>query len=268
MKLTEKLKLTRPLAIFDIESTGLNPRADRIVELSVVRVEVDGSTTVKTWLVNPEMPIPPEVSAIHHITDSDVKNCLPFSMIVDEVDTLIAGCDLGGYNVLHFDIPMLEEEFIRCGRSLDTEMRHVIDAQKIFHKREPRDLSAAVRLFCGREHEGAHGAEADTLATLDVIIGQFERYGDLPDSIEEIEREYNNLDPANVDRTGRFRWENGEVIINFGKKKGSKLREFIKTSEGTSFLKWMLKSDFPIDARRIAQDALDGILPKPPKSGQ
>ncbi len=261
MNLTDKLKLSRPLAIFDIESTGLNPRSDRIVELSIVRIDVDGTKTVKTWLINPTIPIPPEVTEIHHITDADVAACPPFSLIVDEIDTFIAGCDLGGFNILHFDIPMLEEEFIRCARSLDTDNRHILDAQKIFHKREPRNLSAAVRLFCGREHEDAHGAESDALATLDVIIGEFDRYGDLPSTIEEIEKEYNNLDPANVDRSGRFRWEGDDVIVNFGKKKGAKLKDLMQDREGQSFLKWIVKSDFPLDTRRIAQNALDGSLP-------
>lgn len=259
MNIAEKLNLKRPLAVFDIESTGVNPRLDRIIELSIVKVLPDGSREVKTWLVNPEMPIPRESTEIHGITDKDVATCPPFIFIVDEVDAFLADCDLGGYNILHFDIPILEEEFTRCGRDLGASSRHVIDAQKIYHKKEPRDLSAAVRFFCGREHVGAHGAEADALATLDVIEGQFERYGDLPTTIDGIEREFNNLDPANVDRAGRFRWENGEVVVNFGKKKGSKLRDLAK--DDRSFLKWMVKGDFPIDTRKIAEDALEGIFP-------
>lgn len=260
MKLLEKLKLSRPLAVFDIESTGINPRSDHIIELSVVRLELNGEKKVKTWLVNPGVPIPPETTAIHHITNQDVKDCPSFSEIVDEVDTFLAGCDLGGYNLLHFDIPMLEEEFMRCGRDLGSANRHVIDAQKIFHKKEPRDLTAAVRFFCGREHEGAHGAESDALATLDVIAGQYERYGDLPETIEEVEREFNNQDPLNVDRAGRLRWEQGEVIINFGKKKGEKLREV--AANDPKFLKWLLRSDFPLDVRKIAEQALDGVFPQ------
>lgn len=259
MNLAEKLNLTRPLAIFDIESTGVNPRADRIIELSIVKLHPDGSKEVKTWLVNPEMPIPHESTEIHGITDRDVATCPPFLFVVDEVDAFLADCDLGGYNLLHFDIPILEEEFARCGRDLGADSRRVIDAQKIFHKKEPRDLSAAVRFFCGREHEGAHGAEADAIATLDVLEGQFERYPDLPTTIDGIEREFNNIDPANVDRAGRFRWENGEVVVNFGKKKGAKLRDIAEDDRG--FLKWMLKSDFPIDTRKVAEDALEGIFP-------
>ena len=261
MNLAERLGLTRPLAIFDIESTGVNPRTDRIIELSIVKLLPDGSRQVRTWLVNPEMPIPHESTEIHGITDRDVAACPPFIFVVDEVDAFLADCDLGGYNLLHFDIPILEEEFARCGRDLGADSRRVIDAQKIFHKKEPRDLSAAVRFFCGREHEGAHGAEADALATLDVLEGQFERYPDLPTTLDGVEREFNNIDPTNVDRTGRFKWENGEVVVNFGKKKGARLRDLAE--DDRSFLKWIIKSDFPVDTRKIAEEALDGIFPKP-----
>lgn len=262
MKLNEKLGLKRPLAVFDIESTGLNPRTDRIIELSIVRLEPDGTKTTKTWLVNPEMPIPHESTEIHGITDREVAACPPFLFVVDEIDSFLADCDLGGYNILHFDIPILEEEFARCGRNLGAENRRVIDAQKIFHKKEPRDLTAAVRFFCGRDHVGAHGAEADALATLDVLEGQFERYADLPGSIEEIEREFNDIDPTFVDRAGRFKWQNGEVVVNFGKKKGEKLRDL--AADDRSFLKWIIKGDFPLDTRQIAEDALDGKFPARP----
>ncbi|MBR3086222.1 MAG: 3'-5' exonuclease [Kiritimatiellae bacterium] len=259
MNLSEKLGLKRPLAVFDIESTGLNPRTDRIVELSIVRLETDGSRNVKTWLVNPEMPIPHEATEIHGITDREVAGRPPFIFIVDEVDSFLADCDLGGYNVLHFDIPILEEEFSRCGRDLGVDGRHVIDAQKIFHKKEPRDLSAAVRFFCGRDHAGAHGAEADAIATLDVLEGQFAHYDDLPSSIEEVEREFNDIDPDFVDRAGRFKWQDGEVVVNFGKKKGEKLRDLAENDR--SFLKWIMKGDFPIDVRAVAENALEGKFP-------
>ena len=131
MNLAEKLKLERPLAVFDIESTGLNPRTDRIIELSIVRLETDGRRDVKTWLVNPEMPIPRESTEIHGITDREVAACPPFLFVVDEVDAFLSDCDLGGYNIIHFDIPILEEEFARCGRDLNVNSRHIIDAQKM-----------------------------------------------------------------------------------------------------------------------------------------
>lgn len=262
MSFFEHFKLERPLAVFDIESTGLNPRTDRVIELSIVRVEPCGRQEVKTWLVNPEIPIPRESTEIHRITDAEVASCPPFSSVVDEVDAFLSGCDFAGYNLIHFDIPILEEEFMRCGRDLDASSRRVLDAQKIFHKKEPRDLSAAVKFFCGREHDGAHGAEADALATLDVIKGEFERYGDLPDTMDGIEREFNNLDPANIDRSGRIRWVNGEATISFGKKKGKTLRELHDTDVG--FLKWIVRGEFPLDTRKIAENAMNGIYPSPP----
>lgn len=260
MNLTEHLKLSRPLAIFDIESTGINPRTDRIVEISIVRIEPNGTQEVKTWLVNPTIPIPEEAIAIHHITNADVASMPPFISIVDEIDAFLSGCDLGGYNLIHFDIPILEEEFLRSGRDLETDSRHILDAQKIYHKKEPRDLTAAVRFFCGRTHDGAHGAKADALATVDVLAGEFAHYGDIPSTIEEIELEFNNLDPTKVDRSGRFKFEGDDVIVAFGKKKGAKLKDL--ATEDRQFLKWVVKSDFPADTRKIAENALAGIFPK------
>lgn len=257
-----RLRLSRPLAVFDVESTGLNPRSDRIIELSIVKVFPDWSKKeVYTWRFNPCMPIPPESTAVHGITDADVAACPHFSDEVDNIDAILADCDLGGYNLIHFDIPILEEEFMRCGRPFDLDSRKVIDAQKIYFRKEPRDLTAAVRFFCGREHDGAHGAEADAIATLDVIKGEFARYADLPDNLDAIDREYNERDESSVDRAGKFKWENGEVIVNFGKKKGATLKDLQQNDKG--FLKWMVKSDFPLDTRKIAEDALEGIFPKP-----
>ena len=257
-----KLKLDRPLAIFDIESTGISPRADRIIELAIIRVEPDGGETEKYWLVNPTIPIPVESTAVHGITDEIVKNCPPFAQVARDVDAFLEGCDLGGYNVLRFDIPMLSEEFQRAGLDLDVDNRRVLDAQRIYHQREPRDLAAALRFFCGRDHADAHGAEADARATLDVIKGEFIKYSDLPDNMAEIDRQFNATDPLDVDRSGRLRWVDGEMTINFGKKKGEKVRDI--AASDPSFLKWMLRSDFPADTRKLVQDALDGIYPPPP----
>lgn len=254
-----KLKLDRPLAVFDIESTGLNTRSDRILELSVIRIEPSGAEHTCTWMFNPEMAIPPESTAIHGITDEDVADAPVFAEEIDDIDTFLADCDLAGYNLLHFDIPILEEEFARCGRNLDTGARRVLDAQRIFHMKEPRDLSAALRFFCGREHTDAHGAESDARATLDVIRGEFAKYDDLPTDMDVIDREFGLRDPLDVDRAGKFRWDNGEVVLNFGKKKGAKLTDL--AANDRNFLKWMVKSDFPVDTRRIAEDALEGVFP-------
>lgn len=259
-----KIKLDRPLAVFDIESTGISPRADRIIELAVIRIEPDGTETKKCWLVNPTIPIPVETTAVHGITDEIVKDCPTFAQVVHQVDAFLKGCDLGGFNVLRFDIPMLSEEFVRAGLTLDVDNRRVLDAQRIFHLKEPRDLSAALRFFCGRDHTDAHGAEADARATLDVIKGEFAKYADLPLDMETLDRQFNATDPFNADRGGRLRWVEGELTINFGKKKGAKLKELV--AGDTSYLKWILRGDFPMDTRKIVQDAIDGIYPPPPGS--
>ena len=256
------LKLDRPLVIFDIESTGVSPRADRIIELAVIRIEPDGGERIGHWLVNPTIPIPVESTAVHGITDDIVKDCPTFAQIAGEVDAWLKGCDLGGYNVIRFDIPMLAEEFHRAGLDLDVDSRRVLDAQRIYHQKEPRDLSAALRFFCGREHRDAHGAEADTRATLDVIKGQFRKYPDLPRDLETLDRQFNATDPFNADRGGRLRWVDGELTINFGKKKGARVKDLAASDPG--YLKWMLRGDFPMDTRKIVQDALDGSFPPPP----
>ena len=258
------LVLDRPLAIFDIESTGISPRADRIIELAIIRVEPDGSETCRDWLVNPTIPIPVESTAVHGITDEIVKACPTFAQIAGQVDVFLKGCDLGGYNVIRFDIPMLAEEFLRAGLNLDVDNRRVLDAQRIYHQREPRDLAAALRYFCGREHTDAHGAEADTRATLDVLKGEFRRYADLPRDLESLDRLFNATDPFNADRGGRLRWVDGELTINFGKKKGSRVKDL--TVEDPGYLKWILRGDFPMDTRKIVQNALDGIYPPAPKA--
>ncbi len=256
-----KLHLDRPLAVFDIEATGLNIRSDRVIELSIIRVAADWTEQTRTWLLNPTIPIPLESTAIHGITDADVAGCPTFLDVVDEIDAFLADCDLAGYNLIHFDIPILQEEFLRCGRELDVDSRRILDAQRIFHAMEPRDLSAALKFFCGREHVDAHGAEADARATLDVIKGELEKY-DLPSDMEGLDRRFNARDPLNADRAGRFRWINGELCINFGKKKGVSLRQLLDQDPG--YLKWMVKGDFPADTRQIAADALEGRFPSFP----
>ena len=260
-----KLKLDRPLAVFDIEATGLSPRTDRIIELSVIRIEPNGRESTCTWLLNPCVPIPIESTAIHGITDEDVRDCPTFLDVVDEVDAFLADCDLAGYNLIHFDIPILEEEYLRCGRDLRAASRRILDAQRIYHMKEPRDLTAALKFFCGRDlGEDAHGAEADARATLEVIEGEFRKYDDLPVTMEALDKEFNPKDPSFVDRAGRLAWRDGEVVVNFGKKKGAKIRDLAADKDGRTFLKWMIKSDFPTDTRKICEDALKGVFPEQP----
>lgn len=257
-----KLKLDRPLAVFDIEATGLSPRSDRIVELSLARLMPDRSRTTHTFRVNPGISIPPEATALHGISNADVATCPPFVTIAKEILGLFDGCDLGGYNIARFDIPMLEEEFLRVGLRFTVDNRRILDAQRIFHRREPRDLTAALAFYCGEMHLDAHGAEADVMATIRVLEGQFERYSDLPLDMDTLDDYCNPRDPSWVDRTGKLKWLNNEVVLNFGRKKDESLRELIAHDAG--FIKWMLKSDFPRDVQDIIRNAIEGKWPQRP----
>ncbi|MBU4200535.1 MAG: 3'-5' exonuclease [Verrucomicrobia bacterium] len=258
------IKLDRPLAVIDIESTGINPRQDRIIDLAIIKVHPDGKRETFTFRFHPEMAIPPESTAIHHITDADVANCPSFREKAPEVITVLNGCDLAGFGAARFDIPLLAEECARAGFDFNADAVRVLDAQRIFHKKEPRDLTAAVAFYCGDLHLGAHGAEADALAALNVLDAQFRKYPDLPQTMEELNTYCNPpRNPTWADRNGRLKWVNGELVINFGAQYiGQKLRDLAQNN--TKFLKWILKSDFPSDTKRIVSDALEGRWPTPP----
>lgn len=265
MKHSFPIALRRPLVIFDIESTGTSPRADRVIELAALRLNPDWSRDDRVWLLNPTVKIPVESIAVHGITDAEVAACPTFAERAFEIFTFFEGCDLGGFSVGYFDAQILNEEFLRCGiRNFHPEARAIVDAQKIYHKREPRDLTAALKFYCGRDlGEDAHGALADAEATLEVLAGELVRYPDLPRDVDALDKLFNPSDPLNVDRLGRWRWIEGEVCVNFGKKKGAKLRELASDPhDGQSFLKWMVRGDFPEDTRAVAEQALRGIFPE------
>ncbi|MEI6971930.1 MAG: 3'-5' exonuclease [bacterium] len=260
------LALTRPLAVLDIEATGLNARADRIVEICVVKMSPGGGQEVHTFRVNPEVPIPAEASAVHGITNVDVVDCPTFETIAPQLNALLADCDLSGYNAINFDIPMLAEEFLRARIRFNLDGRRIVDAQRIFHKKEPRDLLAALMFFCGEKLQGAHGAEADALATAKVLDAQLARYTDLPRTVEALDEFCNPRDPAWADRSGRLKWVGNEVVINFGQKKGMPLTALAKSD--AKYLKWILRGDFPRDTQEIVQRVLDtGTIP-PRSAGQ
>ena len=258
------LKLVRPLVVFDIESTGVSPRKDRIIELAAIKLMPDGEEIPKCWLMNPGVPIPPETTAIHGISDEIVKNCPTFADKAEEIFEFFRGCDLSGFNADRFDIPCLEEEFARVGMAFAPSARKHVDVQRIYHKKEPRDLSAAVRFYLGRNHDGAHGAEADTRATLEVLKAQMAKYSDLPATVDEMDEYLVPHDPMNADRAGTLRWKDGELTINFGKKKGESLKKLLLNEP--NYLKWILKGDFDTEVRMIIKDLLDnGRLPPAPQ---
>ena len=243
------VKLTRPIVFFDLETTGLSIGKDHIVEISLVKVNPDMSRESFTTRINPGMPIPKESTEVHGITDADVADKPKFKEVGRRIAQFIEGCDLGGYNSNRFDIPMLAEEFILAGMSdVDLRKANHVDVQNIFHKKEQRTLSAAVRFYCGRELEGAHGALADTEATVDVFFAQMEKYGDLPTDIKGL-AEYTAMN-KNVDYAGRFVYdEKGVEIVNFGKHKGRPVEQVLAIEP--SYYDWMMGGDFPMDTKNI-----------------
>lgn len=252
----------KPIAFFDIESTGVNIRADRIIDLTIIKVHPDGQRETHNFRVNPGIPIPVEASRVHGIYDADVKDCPTFKAVAKQVAEIFEGADLGGYNILRFDIPLLQEEMARAEVPFDVDNRRVVDAQRIYHRREPRDLTAALMFYRGKKHEGAHGALDDVVATIEVLEGQYEKYADLPRDIEALSEYCNPRNPSWADSSGKLKWVNGEITINFGKKSGAKLRDLVKLEP--SYLRWMLDQSFPRDVAEIVGNALKGKYPDPP----
>lgn len=258
----QKLQLDKPLAFFDIEATGVNPRADRIIDLAIIKLIPNAEKESYLYRFNPERKIPSDAINIHGITDADVADAPKFKDQAKSVAEILENCDLAGYNILNYDIPLLCEEFTRAGIPFSIEGRRVIDIQRIFHKREPRDLTAALAFYCNETHEGAHGALEDTLATVRVLEGQFQRYEDLPNNVDALHDFCNPRDPSWADRTGRLKWLDGEIIINFGRNQGRKLRELVQTDQ--NFLRWMLEKSFPPDTTEIIRNAMAGKFPPSP----
>ncbi|HEX2684287.1 MAG TPA: 3'-5' exonuclease, partial [Ferruginibacter sp.] len=218
------LQLKRPIAFIDIETTGVNLSSDRIVEIAIIKILVDGSRQVKRKLINPEIQISQESSDIHGITNEMVKDAPTFKQAGNEIKMFIENCDLGGYNSNRFDIPMLMEEFLRAGMDVDLSTRKMIDVQHIFYTMEPRTLTAAYKFFCQKELVDAHSAEADVDATIEVLMAQLDKYKDLGDSVESILSVIG--EDKVVDYARRFCFnDKGVEIFNFGKHKGRSVRE-------------------------------------------
>ena len=255
-----KLNLKRPLAFFDIESTGINVSSDRIVEISILKAMPDGTEQVKTLRINPEMPIPLEASLVHGIYDEDIAHEPTFKQVGEDLARFLDDCDLAGYNSNKFDIPMLVEEFLRAGVDFEIDTRHFVDVQNIFHQMEQRTLKAAYQFYCGKNLENAHSAEADIRATYEVLLAQVERY----ENREWEDRRGNKSIPVQNDVpalhafTSQNKWadlagrlvydDKGNEVFNFGKHKGKTCVEVFQTEP--SYYAWMMQGDFALTTKK------------------
>lgn len=252
------LQLTRPLAVIDLETTGTNVATDRIIEIAIVKVMPDKSIQKKTKRINPGMPIPAATTAIHGISDEDVKDCPTFKQAANELRQFLDNCDIAGYNSNRFDIPLLVEEFLRTGLEFDVKGRKFIDVQKIFHLMEKRTLSAAYKFYCDKNLENAHSAEADALATYEILEAQLDRYEQLQSEVEPLadftkEEEY-------VDFARRMIMQNGTEVFNFGKYKGRAVRDVLKIEP--QYYDWMMKADFPLNTKQKLTDIYHSMMLK------
>lgn len=242
------LILTRPLAFFDLETTGINITNDRIVEFSVLKVFPDKRTEIYTERINPTIPIPLEFSKVHGIYEDDIKDAPTFKEIARKLASFLDNCDLAGYNSNKFDIPLLVEEFLRVDVDFEIKNRKLIDVQTIFHKMEQRNLSAAVKFYCGKEMINAHNAEADIQATYEVLAAQLEKYTDLQKDVNFLHTFSSHTN--NVDLSGKVIYnEKGEEAFNFGKHKGKLVDDVFKNEP--SYYDWMMKGDFPLHTKKV-----------------
>jgi DNA polymerase-3 subunit epsilon len=242
------LQLKRPLAFFDLETTGVDVAQDRIVEISIIKLNPDGFEETLTELVNPGMPIPKESSDIHGITDDKVADKPNFKQLASKIKAFIGNADLSGYNCLKFDVPLLVEEFLRNDVDLDMKGRKVVDVQNIFHKMEQRTLVAAYKFYCNGDLANAHSAEADTRATMEVLLAQVDKYDELEGDVQML-HEFSRRGKA-VDFAGHIiENENGEPVFNFGKNKGKTVVEVLKAQPG--YYSWMIDAQFPSYTKKV-----------------
>lgn len=246
------LKLNRPIIFFDLETTGTNVDTDRIVQISLLKHKPDGSEEIKTLLVNPGISIPQEASAVHGITDEMVKDAPTFPQLADEIYNFIANCDLSGFNIHKFDLPVLRFEFERVGKSIEISNINILDPFVIYVKKEPRNLTAAYKYYCDKDLVGAHDAEADITATKEVFLAQLEQYDDIGSNIEEIAAfsTYNELCQADI--SGKLLFdENNNLIYNFGKNKGKLVKDDL------DYARWMISTNFHQDTKALLQKLID-----------
>lgn len=253
-----KLQLKRPLAVFDLEATGLDVTNDRIVEIAILRIDTDGSTHEYSRRVNPQVPIPEETSLIHGIYDKDVAGEKTFTELAPEIENFLGNADLAGYNSNKFDIPMLAEEFLRAGSSFDISARKLVDVQNIFHKMEQRTLVAAYAFYCQKELTNAHQAMADVTATWEVLLAQLEKYDNLEGTVDFLADFTRSGNFDLLDFAGRIAVnEKGEAVYNFGKHKGKTIREVSLLEPG--YYGWMLDANFPLYTKQVLRKEMEKI---------
>jgi DNA polymerase-3 subunit epsilon len=246
------LTLDRPLVSLDLETTGIDPQRDRIVEICLLKFLPDGLCEPFVTRINPGMPIPNQATAIHGITDADVADQPLFGQVVDQVQTFLDGCDLCGFNIKRFDLQLLYAEFQRAGKTLPLDNLAILDTMELFHRYEPRDLKAAVRFYLNREHTHAHSATGDAFAAVEVLDAMVSRYADLPKNVMGIHKHF--LEPGSIDSGGKFIEVNGEVRFAFGKYRGQPLAYIAATKP--DYLEWMLTQTFFEDTKKLVEEAL------------
>jgi DNA polymerase-3 subunit epsilon len=249
----KNLSLTRPLAVIDLETTGVDPQSARIVEIGVIKIDPAGGQVQRTRRLNPGIPIPPDATAVHGIYDIDVADKPAFSDIAASLHEFLSGCDLCGYNLKRFDLRILHEEFKRAGVPFDLEGRALVDPMEMFHQMEPRHLAAAVRFYLNRDHDNAHTAHGDVQATLEVLDAMLDRYADLPRTPDGLHVRFR--DPNVVDSGGFFTRVEGEIRFKKGKHRGQPLDAVAQREP--DYLRWMLAGSFLDDTKAVAANALN-----------
>ncbi len=257
----KNLKLERPLAFIDVETTGLSPYSDRIVELSILKIQPDGTEEYKSHRINPGMPIPADATAIHGITDDDIVREPKFRQYAASIRDFLNDCDIAGFNVIKFDLPFLEAEFKRAGVEFSRQGRCLVDSQILYHRFEPRDLQAAYLKYCGKQLETVHTAEGDVGAASEILDSQIAMYPELPRDVNGLHGICNPIRANYVDAEGKFVWSEGEPTCTFGRYRGWSLKD-IATND-PEYLQWIASSDFSLEVQEMVLKALKGEFPEP-----
>lgn len=254
-------EIKRPIIFFDLETTGLDQKYDRIIEIGAVKIHPDGKEESLTMKINPSMRISAEISTLTGITNEEVAKAPTFAQAAPEINTFFEKCDLGGYNINRFDVKVMVEEFKRVGLNFNPEERAIIDSQVIFHQKEKRDLSAAFKFYCNQDLHGAHSAQADVKATYEIFLSQMQRYTDLPRDLGALHKFCRGNQDRFVDSEGKFFWRDGEAVFNFGKFKSQTLRAVTQTNP--EYLHWVISPErqFPQDVIDICYRAMKGDFP-------